>query len=447
MRYSVIDISSTSISMIVAEARGKEAEVVFKDRANLTLLHYLNGRDLSGRGIEKVVAAVAAMKEKCEKLGTDVLLLISTASLRAIGNFEQVGAAVLGGTGVPINPVAGKREAYCDLVANRAYAKLDKAAILDIGGASIEVCDINEKGGSMMTSLPFGILNLHEKFVSSIQPEEGEAKKIRKYLTRKADKAGLPGEGVFDTVILVGASALALHGVYEEYFGAQKGEREMSVKKLKKLTGYLLSGHDRSKIILDAAPDKLYSVGIAAVVARNFVKRFGAGRILVSDRGVKEGYLLLALAGRERGAYFDFKAGKAIFPAPEEEGRPAEEAKAQVSPAEGEADTASAAAPVRRRRGRAPAAQGEPEPARRGRRASGGGEEEGAPKKRGRKPASSSQAPAENAAPKKRGRRPASAEGGAKPAPGRRGRPPKAAAAQAEKEKVAESVKETTQKE
>ena len=76
MRYSVIDISSTGVSMIVAEARGNEAEVVFKDRANLTLLHYLNGRDLSARGIEKVVAAVAAMKEKCSRLGADELLLI-----------------------------------------------------------------------------------------------------------------------------------------------------------------------------------------------------------------------------------------------------------------------------------------------------------------------------------------------------------------------------------
>lgn len=111
MRYSVIDISSTGVSMIVAEARGNEAEVVFKDRANLTLLHYLNGRDLSARGIEKVVAAVAAMKEKCSRLGADELLLISTAALRAIGNFEEVGAAVLGGYGgSPSTPSTGGRK-------------------------------------------------------------------------------------------------------------------------------------------------------------------------------------------------------------------------------------------------------------------------------------------------------------------------------------------------
>ena len=313
MRYSVIDISSTGVSMIVAEARGKEAEVVFKDRANLTLLHYLNGRDLSARGIEKVVAAVAAMKEKCSRLGTDELLLISTAALRAIGNFEEVGAAVLGGTGIPVNAVDGRKEAYCDLVANRAYAAFDRAAIIDIGGASIEVCDINEKGGRIMVSLPFGLLNLHEKFVSRIQPDEEEGKNIRRYLSRKADKAGMPGEGVFDTVILVGAAGQALCGVYGEYFDAAEN-RAMTAKKFKKLAKHLLCGKDRSKLILDAAPDKLYSVGVASVVARTFVKRFGAERILVSERGVKEGYLQLVLEGKERGAYYDNASGKAVFP-------------------------------------------------------------------------------------------------------------------------------------
>ena len=373
MRYSVIDISSTGVSMIVAEARGNEAEVVFKDRANLTLLHYLNGRDLSARGIEKVVAAVAAMKEKCSRLGTDELLLISTAALRAIGNFEEVGAAVLGGTGIPVNAVDGRKEAYCDLVANRAYAAFDRAAIIDIGGASIEVCDINEKGGRIMVSLPFGLLNLHEKFVSRIQPDEEEGKNIRRYLSRKADKAGMPGEGVFDTVILVGAAGQALCGVYGEYFDAAEN-RAMTAKKFKKLAKHLLCGKDRSKVILDAAPDKLYSVGVASVVARTFVKRFGAERILVSERGVKEGYLQLVLEGKERGAYYDNASGKAVFPpraaAQPSAERPAAKPAAEKggTPAPAKKTDAKRRAPVKKTDSAGAAKEGVPaQPKRRGR--------------------------------------------------------------------------------
>ena len=407
MRYSVIDISSTGVSMIVAEARGKEAEVVFKDRANLTLLHYLNGRDLSARGIEKVVAAVAAMKEKCSRLGTDELLLISTAALRAIGNFEEVGAAVLGGTGIPVNAVDGRKEAYCDLVANRVYAAFDRAAIIDIGGASIEVCDINEKGGRIMVSLPFGLLNLHEKFVSRIQPDEEEGKNIRRYLSRKADKAGMPGEGVFDTVILVGAAGQALCGVYGEYFDAAEN-RAMTAKKFKKLAKHLLCGKDRSKVILDAAPDKLYSVGVASVVARTFVKRFGAERILVSERGVKEGYLQLVLEGKERGAYYDNASGKAVFP-PRAAAQPSAERPA-AKPAAEKGGTPAPAKKTDAKR-RAPAKKTD----------SAGAAKEGVPaqpKRRGRPPVRKADEPEKAPAqPKRRGRPPKPKAGDAEKAP------------------------------
>ena len=407
MRYSVIDISSTGVSMIVAEARGKEAEVVFKDRANLTLLHYLNGRDLSARGIEKVVAAVAAMKEKCSRLGADELLLISTAALRAIGNFEEVGAAVLGGTGIPVNAVDGRKEAYCDLVANRVYAAFDRAAIIDIGGASIEVCDINEKGGRIMVSLPFGLLNLHEKFVSRIQPDEEEGKNIRRYLSRKADKAGMPGEGVFDTVILVGAAGQALCGVYGEYFDAAEN-RAMTAKKFKKLAKHLLCGKDRSKVILDAAPDKLYSVGVASVVARTFVKRFGAERILVSERGVKEGYLQLVLEGKERGAYYDNASGKAVFP-PRAAAQPSAERPA-AKPAAEKGGTPAPAKKTDAKR-RAPAKKTD----------SAGAAKEGVPaqpKRRGRPPVRKADEPEKAPSrPKRRGRPPKPKAGDAEKAP------------------------------
>ena len=409
MRYSVIDISSTGVSMIVAEARGKEAEVVFKDRANLTLLHYLNGRDLSARGIEKVVAAVAAMKEKCSRLGADELLLISTAALRAIGNFEEVGAAVLGGTGIPVNAVDGRKEAYCDLVANRAYAAFDRAAIIDIGGASIEVCDINEKGGRIMVSITFGLLNLHEKFVSRIQPDEEEWKNIRRYLSRKADKAGMPGEGVFDTVILVGAAGQALCGVYGEYFDAAEN-RAMTAKKFKKLAKHLLCGKDRSKVILDAAPDKLYSVGVASVVARTFVKRFGAERILVSERGVKEGYLQLVLEGKERGAYYDNASGKAVFPPRAAAQAQASAEKTAAKPAAEKGGTPAPAKKTDAKR-RAPAKKTD----------SAGAAKEGVPaqpKRRGRPPVRKADEPEKAPSqPKRRGRPPKQKTGDAEKAP------------------------------
>ena len=340
--------------MIVAEMNDRVTEIIFRDRASLTLLHYLDGHDLSQRGIEKLIEAVSVMKDKCVSLGVDVAYLISTAALRAVTNFEEVGAAILNRTGLPVNAVDGQTEAYCDFIANRFYSAYESAVLLDIGGASVEICDLSADDRSGMHSLDFGILTLHNKFVEKIQPDEDEAKRIKKYVARKLDKANVPGEGRFATVVMVGAAALALYDIYAEFAGAADGgERSMQYKKFKKLVDHLLTGRDRSKLILDVAPEKLYSVGIAAVVAKAVFRRFGAKDLLVSDRGVKEGYLQLVNEGKIEASDYDFRKEEAsIRPQPgagaEAAAQPAAKVRASKK-GKGEAQPA-------KRRGRPPKA-------------------------------------------------------------------------------------------
>ena len=442
MKYAVIDISSSSISLVVADE--KEAEPVFRARESLTLLHYLDGHALSQRGIEKLTDAVLSMQDKCRSVGVDLLYLISTAALRAVLNFEEVHSELYARTGIPLNFIDGETEAYCDYVANRAYGEAEGGAVLlDFGGASTEICDLSREDREGLHCLDFGIHSLRKKFVEKIQPSEEEAENIRKFLKKKFKKAGLPKKGAFGTVVLAGATNLALYAVYAEYTKTHTvGERVMDGKKFKKLTDHLLSGAGRAKLILDVAPDKLYAVGLAAITAQALVKRLEAERIVVSDRGVKEGYLALVRSGSFRGAYYDFSregavhapaAEKAVQPA--EEKLPAKKKKAPAKPAkEKESDGAAKERPPAKRRGRPPKAKAQDAA-------------ENAPAE----PAKEGEPPVNEAAPSakpaaKRGRKPAAkaqpAEEGqdkaAAPAK-RRGRPPKAKAAD---ENAAENVTE-----
>ena len=405
MKIAVIDISSSSISLLVAQVGEKEEEILFRDRSSLTLLHYLEGRSLSARGIDKLAEAVAAMMEKCRSVRAETLYVISTAALRAVENFEQVREEILRRTGVPVNFVDGETEAYCDFVANRGYGK--GAVLIDIGGASTEVCDLSKDSASHRCSLRFGVLDLHRKFVSRIQPDEKEGEKIRKYVRKKFRKEKIAGRA-FGTAVLAGATNLALYAVYAEYarIKDREGARVMQPKKFKKLTEHLLGGAGRSRLILDAAPEKLYSVGIAAVVVREFVKCVGAETIVVSERGVKEGYLRLVCDGALHGAAYTFAAELPV---------PAEETKTAAAEAPAEKKPASA------RRGRPPKAK----PAE-------GESEVKAPARRGRPP-KAKHAEGEAKTPARRGRSPKAkpAEGEAK-APARRGRPPKAKPAEGE---------------
>ena len=272
MKYSVIDISSSSLSLTVAETDGNPdtTEIVFKDRANLSLPYYLVGDKLSARGIDKLLDALAVAKEKCSKLGVNACWLISTAAMRSISNFDEVAASVEEHTGLRINFLDGGTEAYCDYIANRRYAACDRAVLVDLGGKSIEICDLSKSEKSDMLCLDFGIMDLHHKFVSRLQPTEGEADDVKKYVKSKFDDAGLPCGDTFATVVLVGATNRAVYDVYAEYAGeaAEDGVMTIDRKKFKKMVKYLLTDAERSGLILKTAPEKLSFVIPAEIVLK-----------------------------------------------------------------------------------------------------------------------------------------------------------------------------------
>ena len=303
MKYSVIDVSSSSISMVVA-ANGGTNEVVFKERAALSLTHYLEGDKLSARGMEKLAALLDHMKAVACAEGAQRCYVISTAALRHVANSEQIAAFVHEKTGLMINFIDEPTEAYCDYIANLSYRSYDRAVLIDLGGKSIEICDLSKSEKAEMFGFEFGLVDLNRKFVGNIYPTEDEVKSIRKYLKKKFDAASLPEEGTFATAVLVGASAMAIYDIYADFAKADRtGARIIEYKKYKKLVKRLLEGADRSSLVLKNAPEKVYVIGAAAVALKVLFKRFGVETIVVSESGVKEGYLRLVLDGREEGDY------------------------------------------------------------------------------------------------------------------------------------------------
>lgn len=313
MKYSVIDISSSSISMIVAESEGGKTEVVFKERSSLTLVHYLEDGALSERGVQRLVEMLLRYKDMSAGLGVERCYLIATAALRHVRNFDEVAAAVLAETGLTVNLIDGETEAYCDYIANIYYKSFDRPVLIDLGGKSIEICDLSKTSKEEMMSIPFGLIDLYRKFVSAIYPDEKEAKDIRRYANKRFDEAGLPEDGVYSTAVIVGATGAAIYDIYAEFSDEKLASdvRTIRRKKFKKLVDHLLTGADRSRLVLNNAPEKLYLIGSAAIVLKLLFKRFDVENIIVSERGVKEGYLRLVLEGKESGAYYDFARGGA----------------------------------------------------------------------------------------------------------------------------------------
>lgn len=383
MKYAVADISSSSLSVIIAEDSDGGIEVTGKEREPLSLLYYMDGDKLSRRGTEKLVSALSQMKSRLKEAGVSRCWLIATAALRHISNFGEVTEAVRAATELEMNLIDGRAEAYCDYVANMRYSSEGGAALVDLGGKSIEICALG-RGKEGMTCFDFGLLDLYEKFADGrIQPDEDEAKKMGKYASSRFDKAGLPREGEYTDLVLVGQTCGAIYDMYAEFTDTpcDGGEKTMERKKFGKLFRRLTQGADRSRLILKTAPEKTHVILPAAAVIKKLIKRFDVVKVTVSDRGVKEGYLSLVLSGDESGSYYDFDGKKSEgAPRAVADEPPVKQAKKRGRPVKANASAAGAA----KKRGRPKKANGDTGAAKkRGRRKKTNGGT-GAAKKRGR---------------------------------------------------------------
>lgn len=307
MKFAVIDLSSTGVSTVIAE--GEKATdmftTVYKDRTNIAVADYFDGRSISKRGIEKLIDALISARSTCKAMGVDECYCISTAALRHIDNIEEVAEKIRMRTGIVINYLDGETEAYCDLVSNRKYAAYENVILIDVGGGSVELCDLAKERKDEMICLDFGPIKLRNKYVADIYPTEEEAKHIKKYVRKRSDEKKLAGKSKFTTAVLVGTISDAIYAVYREFCESQRLGTEFSYAKFKQFTKWLMTSSDRTRLIMKVAPEKINVLPVAALVLKEMLKRFKPDNVVISDCGVKEGYMILVAMGEEKGVPID----------------------------------------------------------------------------------------------------------------------------------------------
>lgn len=298
-RYAIIDFSSTAVSLLIADIVSDEIIPVFRDRKTISVLDYIekNG-NFSNRGTQKVIEHMKTLISTAEAAKVNRIYAIATAAMREIKNYKDVKQQILEQLKLDINVIDGKTEAYADYIANARYTLLTSAALIDIGGASTEVCDFAKTSKKEMLSIPMGAVTIQKQCISEIYPSLKEADHINALTEKEFDKGKFPKKGKFETAILVGANANALYTIYQDYFNIDPNrEKEIKYKKLKKLCKFLLTSPNRSMLIIKNTPERVHIIIPTALLAKNLMKRFEIKSTIISELGVKEGYLKLIVSG------------------------------------------------------------------------------------------------------------------------------------------------------
>jgi exopolyphosphatase/guanosine-5'-triphosphate,3'-diphosphate pyrophosphatase len=302
-RLAAIDVGTNTIRLTVAEVEPDGTyRVLDEEREMVRLGEHLDrtGR-LSDEAIERALTAIGKMKAIADGFEVTEIRAIATSAVREAANGAAFTREVLRRHKVRIDVISGDEEAQLAFRSAARHFNLDgrSSAVVDIGGGSVEVIQAAGTVIDQVHSLPLGAVRTTERFVRSDPLKKKHWKVMRREIDRTIRAIGRPSHRA-EIMIGSGGSFTALahmakwqregrHGSVQGYMLTPAEVvhlldrlRETPLEARQEIPG--LSA-DRADII----------VAGAAVIAR-LVKRFGTQQILVNERGVREGLLLLMIS-------------------------------------------------------------------------------------------------------------------------------------------------------
>ncbi len=277
---AIIDIGSNSVRLML----WADGKTLYKKVQTTRLGAGIASGMLSEEGMERTLAAVTRFCREGEEAGARVYAF-ATAAVRSAKNGREFCGRILHDCGLEVEIVSGGEEALLGL-----YGALGEGdgGIIDIGGASTEICF--RKGGTVgfSVSLPVGAVRLRD---ACGEDRENLLSAIGEVLSPL-----LPPPAP-ERMYVIGGTGSTLASVLlglERYDAQRIQDFPMSLPQLSALADRLLSltAEERREI---AGMDKKRVDIIAggALLLVGIMKKLSLGEVCASDRDNLEGYLYL----------------------------------------------------------------------------------------------------------------------------------------------------------
>ncbi|MEI6215261.1 MAG: Ppx/GppA phosphatase family protein [Desulfuromonadales bacterium] len=301
-RIAAIDIGTNSIRCIIAEV-SKEGtfKIVDDEKATVRLGERLAITGvISSEASQRAVETIRRFRQLMTGMNVEAVEVVATSAVRTALNGKELVARLSEELGHEIKVISGEEEA--ELAAASARSNFDmygkRYAMVDIGGGSVEIVLAFGNHVEEFYSLDLGAVVMTDRFLMSDQIDEDELRKLQRHI-RASLKRTFTGKKISaDSVIGSGGTInaigfMAMQMRKENYASIHGSEvlRSEIVHLLAMLIHKDLKGrraiaglnHDRADII------------VAGVVVIDELMRFlDANRVLVNERGIREGLLIRA---------------------------------------------------------------------------------------------------------------------------------------------------------
>ena len=299
--YAVIDIGSNTMRLSVYSIHDHEIKPLFHRKSMSALISYVDKTGcMTERGINKAITVLLGYKKIIENVRIRNVYVFATASFRNIQNRQQAVDAIKAATGFDVNVISGEEEGISSFIGAAYNVNVDSGLMLDIGGGSTELVFYQDRKICRTFSIPMGSLSLYANFVSGLVPTRDEYKKIKKYIKEQLE-AIQPCETPAVMLCGVGGTNRAACKLCNDYFDLPLNNRSMDIEQIKKLMKSFYDEEEGVARILRVVPERIHTIIPGMIILRTIAKRYECEKLIVSEYGVREGYLIKNVIGWDNG--------------------------------------------------------------------------------------------------------------------------------------------------
>ena len=300
VRISAIDIGSNSIRQIIADVSSTgQIRVVDEMKAAPRLgAGVQETGELSREASDAAIEALGRMEALARQLGARRTRVVATSAVREASNSAEWLAKVKVETGLDVVVLDGNDEALLSFRSAQAHFDLGtgRAAVIDIGGGSLELAFSADGLVERLISLPLGAIRLTEKYFSKeITPKT--LRRLRRRVRRALKEEFSARDWRGAQVIGSGGTFTNLAGIVLARQGVKTARTVHGTVvqrvELEHIVDYLsaLSPAERQTVAgLNPARSDIIVAGLAAIA--EVLARLEAKSLAVSSYGIREGILL-----------------------------------------------------------------------------------------------------------------------------------------------------------
>ncbi|MQS89499.1 exopolyphosphatase [Companilactobacillus mishanensis] len=294
MKLAVIEIGSNSIrTSIYRSSKKNRFKTLDRWREPVRLGKSIaQSRLLTNEQIEETIDVLKKFQRRIQRFDVDRVSLIATAAVRLAKNQSQLIFAVLKETGLQLEVIDEKEEAYYDYVAVRNTMRIKDSLIVDVGGGSSEISLAKKGRLKQGLSIPIGAISISDVYLTSDPIKGSELKRAREAINEHLES--LQWINTPATFVGLGGTMRALASILNRE-GKKKKTLHNSViscKQMDALFDRLLHATNEERSQIKELSDGRFEVILGGMlILTEIIKKTPSKEIRFSNFGVREGYV------------------------------------------------------------------------------------------------------------------------------------------------------------